>query len=380
MDAFVNQKNHTRYQKVEIMTQLLDLPQIHLQGSFEDMGTQYGKLCGDRIKQFVDMRVAAAKNYFKDWGKGSVEELFKMGEACWQFSEGFDPNAFLENVGIAKATGISPALLYTMTNMTDIRDAVVLAGKGPTPPADAEGCTSALIPNAASADGQGWYGQTWDLNPGDVQYVIAVHRKPKDGLATWSVTCTGSLTLMGINEMGVCVGTTNLKTWGSGVGVGYLSVLHKAVSEPTLALASKVFETAQVAGAHSYWAGDAQGGIEWERSGQYGFLRQTDHQAFGRSNHCLFDQHVDIQGDDPTKSSVTRLQKINTLLNAQKQDLNSLKQIFADRSEGKFSINRYAEDLEGTSTNAVFIAKPGQKVAYACRGPADRGEWVTLQF
>ena len=37
------------------MSQLLDLPQIHLQGSFEDMGLQYGKLCGDRIRQFVEM-------------------------------------------------------------------------------------------------------------------------------------------------------------------------------------------------------------------------------------------------------------------------------------------------------------------------------------
>ncbi len=242
------------------MSQLLDLPQIHLQGSFEDMGLQYGKLCGDRIRQFVEMRVASAQNYFKDWGKGNVDELFKMGEACWQFSEGFDLDGFMENIGIAKGAGVSPSLLYTMTNMTDIRDAVVLAGQGPTPPADAEGCTSALIPNTASANGKGWYGQTWDLNPGDIDYVIAIHRKPKQGLSTWSVTCTGNLTLMGINESGLSVGTTNLKTWGSGVGVGYLSVLHKALAQSTLEDASKIYETAPVAGAHRYRVGTSRGG------------------------------------------------------------------------------------------------------------------------
>ncbi|MEA1619090.1 hypothetical protein SOQ14_09185 [Erythrobacter sp. T5W1-R] len=58
-------------------------------------------------------------------------------------------------------------------------------------------------------------GQTWDLNGPDVDYVIALHRLPDDGPETWTVTCAGCQTLMGMNAHGLAVGTTNLKTRGA---------------------------------------------------------------------------------------------------------------------------------------------------------------------
>ena len=58
----------------------------------------------------------------------------------------------------------------------------------------------------------------------------------------------------------------------------------------------------------------------------------------------------------------------------------TVKGIFSDRSAGVLSVNRYAEDEQGTATNAVFIAVPAERKAYACRGPADRGRWYTLAF
>ena len=58
----------------------------------------------------------------------------------------------------------------------------------------------------------------------------------------------------------------------------------------------------------------------------------------------------------------------------------SVQALFSDRSDGINSINRYAEDLQATATNAVFIAVPARREAHACRGPADRGEWARLSF
>ena len=58
----------------------------------------------------------------------------------------------------------------------------------------------------------------------------------------------------------------------------------------------------------------------------------------------------------------------------------SIEALFADRSDGVDSINRYTEDAQGTTTNACFIARPSTREIRACRGPADRGEWQTLAF
>ena len=52
------------------------------------------------------------------------------------------------------------------------------------PAADAEGCTTVLVGQHRSADGALLASQTWDLNPQDVDDVIAVYRRPETGPAT----------------------------------------------------------------------------------------------------------------------------------------------------------------------------------------------------
>jgi hypothetical protein len=54
--------------------------------------------------------------------------------------------------------------------------------------------------------------------------------------------------------------------------------------------------------------------------------------------------------------------------------------IFADRSDGFDSVNRFPEDQQGTATNAVVVMVPVRREMWACRGPADRGAWVRLAF
>src|SRR5690606_11141422 len=134
----------------------------------------------------------------------------------------WDPKGFEELAGIAEGANLEAPLLYTITNMTDMRDAVLLSAKEGEPfdKASVEGCTSVLVPRTHTRSGLPLVGQTWDLNPPDVEFVVAIHRKPSDGPETFSVTCVGCHSLMGMNEHGLAVGTTNIKTFGSHEGVG----------------------------------------------------------------------------------------------------------------------------------------------------------------
>lgn len=356
---------------------LLDLEQLTVSGTYAQMGDAYGQHFKSKIKQFVDMRLASAEKYFTEWGKGSVDELLKKGTLCWEIALDFHPAAAREQEALAAAVGLSPERLYATTNMTDVRDVVLLPDV--LPPEHDEGCTSALIP--PSATNPGLYGQTWDLNPPDIEFIIALHRLPDDGLETWTVTCAGCMTLVGMNENGVTVGTTNLKTWKSRVGVGYLSVLHKAVQQPSFSLASQICEKAPVAGAHSYWIADAKGGIEWERSPDEAFKRDTSQGPVGRSNHCLFQEHQQREWVKPTPSSSSRYQRVSSLLSdSNNHSLEGLQSIFSDRSDGIYSINRYPEDKQGTTTNSVVISDPANGILHACRGSVDRGRWTKLEF
>ena len=365
--------------------QTLPLELFSVRGSYDQMGHAYGEQYRTKIRDFIEMRLASAERYFQDWGRGNVDDLLRVGVQCWSLARNFHPEAAREQEGIAAAIGVSPERLYAATNMTDIRDVVLLPDV--PPPSVDEGCTSALIPSRvqrndlSSETSGGLYGQTWDLNPPDIEYIIALHRVPDQGLETWTVTCTGCLTLVGMNERGIAVGTTNLKTWSSRIGVGYLSVLHKALSQPTFARASQVCQNAPVAGAHSYWVGGTEGGVEWERSPDEAFQRNTTGGAIGRTNHCLFAAHKKREGVAPTTSSRARFQKVTSLITQPHfQSLEGLIEVFSDRSDGLDSINRYPEDEQGTTTNAVVITAPHLGELYACRGSADRGQWVTLSF
>ena len=141
-----------------------------------------------------------------------------------------------------------------------------------------------------------------------------------------------------------------------------------------------VLQTAPVAGAHSYWLGSVQGGWEWERSPHKAFVRSTSDGPIARSNHCLFEFHQQNEGLVPSTTSKSRLKRAKTILETGSHNFESLKTIFSNRQDGIYSINRYPEDNQGTTTNAVVVALPKERTLYACKGPADRGQWVQLQF
>ena len=154
---------------------MIDLPMITVSGSPRTMGEQQGEALKTLIHEFVDVRFAALSGYLADRDTKDTG-LFDIGAECMHIHEAWDPAGVEEHRGIAAATQIDPVRLYIATNMTDIRDILVL----PSTP-DREGCSSLLVPGNLCADGQPIAGQTWDLNPPDIDYVVAVHRQPTSG-------------------------------------------------------------------------------------------------------------------------------------------------------------------------------------------------------
>ena len=338
------------------------------------MGQQQGEGLRDMIRAFVDVRFQALDGYLADRDTRK-EGLETIGAACMQIHQEWDPVGVEEHRGIASGADIDPVRLYIATNMTDIRDILVLPQK-----ADAEGCSSLLIPSNLSADGHPISGQTWDLNPPDIDYVVAIHRRPLRGLASWTVSCAGCLSLVGMNEKGLSVGTTNIKTYGSKPGVGYLGLIHKLLQARSARIATHVVSQAPRSGAHVYWMADQTDLFEFETSPSRYVIRNAQNSAVCHTNHCLDATHQALEGEGASDSSKARLSRMEVNLAQGKHTPSKIKALFANREDGLHSINRYEEDDQGTATNSVFIARPHERIAYACRGPADRGQWYRLDF
>ena len=356
------------------MPALLALPQIHVRGTPAELGRGQGEQLKPVIGAFVAQRLRAARVYLHERGIRDEQAFRDLGRRCLEALQIWDHDGWVEHMALAEAAGIDAVDLYTTGNMTDIRDILALPAL-----ADAEGCTTALVPAAYSAEGMVIAAQTWDLNPTDLEFVVAVHRQPTVGPETWSITCAGCPSLMGMNAHGVAVGTTNIKTRGSRVGIPYLSLLHKAIRSPDRTSALRAIVTAPRAAAHTYWAADMDGVDDVECTATSHVLRQGDG-PLTRTNHCQDAGHARIEGEAASNSSKARLARTSAWLGAGGQTVESLKRLFADRGDGVDSINRFAEDQQGTSTNACLIAVPARRELHACRGSSDRGQWVRLTF
>src|SRR5688572_8023490 len=197
------------------MTALLELRRIECTGSPREMGRAHGEELRELIQKFSEQRLNALRDYMAERGGARLQDFVACGAECLAIAQAWHPDGYEEVCGIAEGAELEPAVLYAVTNMTDVRDVLLLPSS-----ADREGCTALLVPPALSANGGVLVGQTWDLNPTDLDYVVAIHRKPTHGVETWSVTCAGSLSLVGMNQCGIAVGTTNIKTRASRVGVG----------------------------------------------------------------------------------------------------------------------------------------------------------------
>lgn len=365
------------------MVEQMELVRVTVKGTPTEMGRRAGEALRARARAFVEMRMAYIERYATEHGASfTVDGALAVAHASMGIAAEWDPIGHAEHLGLADGVGLDPVLLYLATNMTDMRDVLLLAGaKGEPPPADAEGCTALLVPAHATREGHAIAGQTWDLNPPDVDYVVAVHRLPAEGVETWSVTCAGCLTLMGMNAHGVAVGTTNIKTWGARPGVGYLTVLHRMVRAGTATGAARLAQDAPRAGAHTYWAADASDQIEVEAAPTFTARRDASKGGICRTNHCLDPRLVEVEGDAVHPSSAARLRRVtSSLADEGPHSVETVRAIFSDRRDGLDSVNRYPEDGDYAATNAVLITVPAKRLALACRGPADRGRWYTLGF
>lgn len=348
---------------------------IRCTGSARELGWAQGEETRDLVRGFVAQRLDALGVYLAERGGGEVSAFLEMGQRCLMAAKRWDPEGYEEHAGIAEGARVGAAELYAVSNMTDLRD-VLLLSKQP----DREGCSSFMLPGAFSASGNVLAGQTWDLNPTDLDYVVAVHRLPADGPETWAITCVGSLSLMGMNEHGLSVGTTNIKAYRSRIGVGYLTVLHRAIRAANRDEGRALVEQAPRAAAHTYWLADADGGVELECSSELCVRRDLDQDPVARTNHCLSPALKQLEGEPPTTSSEKRLLRMQSVLTAPGHGVESLRRLYSDRSDGVDSICRYAEDGQGTTTNACLICEPAARRLWACRGPADRGLWQELSF
>jgi len=354
---------------------MYELDQLTVEGDARSMGRQQGEALRDRVQSILSHRLAEMTGYLSDRSVDRMHRADEVGHACLQQLREWDPDGWQEHMGVAEGADVDAARLLVILNMTDTRDLVCWSPEG-----DDEGCTAMSIPADRTDGSTVIMAQSWDLNRGDLEHVVAVHRLPDEGPETWTVTVAGGPTLIGMNEHGLWVGTTNLKTGDVQAGIGYMNLLHRAIRERTHTAAAATIESATRIAAHTYWLGDEQGAVELECSATDVIRRELGADPIVQTNHCLDAAHQQRQPEAPGPSSLHRFDRATAMLAEGVIDLDAVRAVLSDRSEGALSISRHPDDGEPTTTNACAMGIPARRIFEACRGPADLGHWVRLPF
>lgn len=342
---------------------------IELSGAPRAMGQAFGEATRDEVQDLIERRFRNALAQARLYGGRRLqrEDLLAIARRCLPKVEAFDAAGWDELGGIAEGANRSLEEVWAMNALTDVRDIAAFGFE------DEEACTAALVGVERASEGRAVFGQTWDLATDNMPFVRLVRRRPTEGPSTLSLTLVGCLSLIGLNENGVAVGTTNLRATDNRPGVGYLDVIHRALRASTAEEASGLVEDAPRAGAHFYWVGDAgrAGGLEC--TDRRSILRWT-RRTLVQTNHMRTELEALQVSNTPMASSHYRAGRMEALLQGVESVSSSdLRRFLADTEGGELSIDR--RGFAGISTNAAVVIDPSERRFWGVHGPASLGRW-----
>lgn len=351
------------------------LPEVRVAGTPARMGEAWGEASRADAQALYHIRLDSAIRFAAERGHrapGPAAVLAAAGR-CLAIADAWDAAVSAEFHGIARGAGLSPAQLYVLNGLTDLRDLLAW------PPADApDGCSAlAVLPDRAA--GPWILGQNWDLQTSNMPYIRLVHRHPDQGPPTISLTLSGCLSLIGMNAHGVAVGNTNLQCHDPRPGVQYLHLIHRALACDSAAAAAAVFHSAPRLAAHYYYVGGPGGPcLAIECSGGHSHQTRVASGVYVHCNHALCPTVAAVEVPADSDSSSTRQTRLQQLLQAHEGPigLDALRAMLSDHAGGDQAICRH-DVPPGLSTNACVLMRPDRREIHACRAQPHIGAWLT---
>ncbi len=342
---------------------------IELDGSLEDMGYAFGQQLADEAHRLSEERYRLCENAAP--GVSRREILALAGEHLRAQSA---LAVHAEFLGIAAGADIAPDELLIGNGLTDFRD--VLKGRAP----ETQGCTSFLVRSGATTDGVTYLGQTWDMHSSAEPFVVALRRKPKDGPQSLTLTTSGCLSLIGMNETGLAIGNNNLVPTDARPGVIYLAMIHDYLSRWDTVQAQEAITRTPRASGHNYYMSDGQGNVQnIETTACQWAAHRVEAETYAHANHYETAQLTPLAMNPPGRNSLERKRRLSDLLAqaAGQIDVPRLIEILSYRKEGDDgSISRHGSGC----TCAAAIMCPERREVWFCQGPPDTGLFRRFTF
>ena len=154
---------------------------LRLEGPPDGRGRTHGAAHAAAIQDYTSERVSLVSGGMWSGVESSRDRILEIAEAMVPAHEAYAPDLTAEMTAVASAAGISPAEAIVVGGFTDFVD-TVRGELGSAPEEDT--CTAVIVPAAASVDGTGLYGQTWDMHDTATKHIVLFDVRPEEGPAS----------------------------------------------------------------------------------------------------------------------------------------------------------------------------------------------------
>lgn len=183
-----------------------EFPLFELEGSVNDIGTQYGRLAAEYIRRSIEI-------YKNGFAQKSVpwEQAIRVAHEFMPQIERYDADFLREIEAIAAGAELPVEHIVAINARTEL-----LYGQAPqtanAPDTDPDGCTGAMAMPEATADGHVLHGQNWDWRDECAESSVVLKVRPVDGPDMLIFVEAGILARCGLNSAGVAVTGNFLQT------------------------------------------------------------------------------------------------------------------------------------------------------------------------
>ncbi|MEQ9454983.1 MAG: C45 family peptidase [Phycisphaeraceae bacterium] len=356
---------------------------LSVDGSPYEAGLAHGRAWAEEIRVVTRERMELLSDPHWTQGGAPAATIRRLGEACLEAQEAYDPVMTEELRGIADGAGVDVVEALIMNGFTDFVDAV-FAERGDAPVGDdSGGCTAALVSQRRSGFGGPLFAQTWDMHPAATPHVrmVSIERAGEPSVVTF--TLAGCVGMIGMNDAGLCVGINNILVTDGRVGVTWVFVVRAMLRQRTVEAAMAELDRAELCGAHNYLvlgpsAGGGWSGCNVEATPSRRVVTELE-DVLLHTNHCLDPGTLAMQRPKHPMAlacTKTRLRDATAYLEQQSIiEPVTLREMLAMRRADGLGVCHDPMEGYNVETSGAVVMDPVAKMMWACWGRPDVQPW-----
>jgi isopenicillin-N N-acyltransferase-like protein len=350
---------------------------IEVYGTYGEIGYKIGKMFSNKIKKLIADRYSTILVEFENSGmKFNKEAYNKISVKLIDSLRNYTPNEFEELCGICEGARVSLNDVIFALGYSDIFD--ILSRNAISRRTDEEGCTSFIASGKCNRNAKTFGGQTWDMPPGSEEYTALFHKNLNDGSDFYSYTTVLGLTHMGMNNNGICIGTTNVSTKDTGEGVIFCALIQSALTKQTVEQSLNVFKNIPRASGHYYYLiGPNDIGYSIELSASDFEIHMIRDEIYVHANHYKNNKFL-RDAIDYSPTSKQREEYMKRFLKYKSEDL-EIKYFKEILSNHEGNICRHITKSKGENipsiTCGAVVFEPDEKRIYIGQGYPCEGRW-----